>query len=150
MAKKTEYSHWKEYKWLKVLDYLEINIIHLHQNIFACTNFCECKGLDILHGFIFTIERDLMWRYWFCILHVICFCKTLPQGQPPCPPPPFPPLSTDDLMGKPGFILNLFYFLWRCCYALSQFSDKQWIHRNSQQTKIINHMWIWWSIFLAM
>lgn len=149
MAKKTEYSHWKEYKWLKVLHYLEINIIHLHQNIFACTNFCECKGLDISHGFIFTIERDLMRRYWFYILHVICFCKTLPQGQPPplpCPfpaPSPFPPQTTDDLMGKLGFILNLFYFLRRCCYALSQFSDKHWIYRNSQQTKIMNHMWIW-------
>lgn len=68
---------------MKVQDYLETNIIHLHHSIFACTNFCQCKGLDILYGFIFANESDFTSKYsgksgtifWFCILCIIYFCK---------------------------------------------------------------------------
>lgn len=43
---------------LKVQVYLEGNTIHLHRNIFACTNIRKYRGLDILRGFIITNERD--------------------------------------------------------------------------------------------
>ena len=43
---------------LKVQVYLEGNTIHLHRNIFACTNIRKYRGSDILRGFIFTNERD--------------------------------------------------------------------------------------------
>ena len=36
---------------LKVQVYLEGNTIHLHRNIFACTNIRRYRGLDILRGF---------------------------------------------------------------------------------------------------
>ena len=32
--------------------------LHLHRNIFACTNFGECRGLGISSGFVFENERD--------------------------------------------------------------------------------------------
>ena len=53
----------KTLKWLKVKEYLEVNMTRLRRNIFACTNFCKCRSLDILRGFNFTNERDFTPKY---------------------------------------------------------------------------------------
>ena len=80
---KIDYCLWKECKCLKVQEYLEVNIMHLHQNSFSCTNFCKCTGLDILCGFFFENEKDFTSKYTeqsgtifrFCVSFVTCFCE---------------------------------------------------------------------------
>ena len=37
--------------------------LHLRRNIFVWTNFRECRGLDISHGFIFTNGKDFTSKY---------------------------------------------------------------------------------------
>ena len=58
---------------LKVQDYLEVNIIHLHDNVFACTNFRKCRSFRACWNLLKGTEKfGIMFQFYILYLY-LCF-----------------------------------------------------------------------------